>query len=78
MNNPQVVQSPIVNDFLKVKIDVHNELQLVPKLSLQVSVRETHKTLLVTHTMVDSNKQEIKKIISLSVILHYIHYCHPN
>ena len=45
MNHPQVVQSPIVNDDLKVKIDGHTEPQLVPKLLLQVSVRELHNNL---------------------------------
>ena len=30
MHHPQVVQSPIVNDYLKVKIDGHTEPQLVP------------------------------------------------
>ena len=40
MHHPQIVQSPIVNDFLKVKIDDHTEPQLVPKMLLQVSVRE--------------------------------------
>ena len=45
MHHPQVVQSPIVNDFLKVKIDGHNEPQLVPKLLLQVYVRELHSNL---------------------------------
>ena len=45
MNHPQVVKSPIVNDCLKVKIDGHNELQLFPKLLLQVSVRELHNNL---------------------------------
>ena len=34
--------------------------------------------LLVTQKMVDSKMQEIQIIISLSVILHYVHYCHPN
>ena len=28
--------------------------------------------------MVDSKKQDMKKIISFSVILHYVHYCHPH
>ena len=42
MHHPQVVQSPIVNDFLKVKIDGHTEPQLVPKLLLKVSFRELH------------------------------------
>ena len=45
MHHPQVVQSPIANDCLKVKIDSYTEPQLVPKLLLQVSVRELHKNL---------------------------------
>ena len=39
MHHPQVVQSPIFNDCMKVKNYVHTELQLVPKLLLQVSVQ---------------------------------------
>ena len=38
IHHPQVVQSPIVNDCLKVKIDGYTEPQLVPKLLLQMSV----------------------------------------
>ena len=34
--------------------------------------------LLVTQYMVESKKWYTQKIISLSVILHYVHYCHPN
>ena len=45
MHHPQVVQSPIVNDCLKVKIDGHTELQLVPIFLLRVSVRELHHNL---------------------------------
>ena len=45
MHHPQVVQSPIVNDFLKVNIDGHTEPQLVSKLLFQVSVRELHNNL---------------------------------
>ena len=45
MHHPQVVQSPIVNDCLKVKIDGHTEPQLVPKLLLHVSIRELHNNL---------------------------------
>ena len=45
MHNPQVVQSPIVNDCLKVNIDGHTEPQLVSKLLLHVSVRELHNSL---------------------------------
>ena len=43
--HPQVVQSPIPNDCLKVMFDDHTEPQLVPKLLLQVSVRELHSSL---------------------------------
>ena len=78
IHHPQVVKSPITNDCLKVEIDSLTEPQLVPKLLVQVSVREPHKTLLLTQTMVDSKKQQTQKIRSSSVILHYVHYCHPN
>ena len=45
MHHPKVVQSTIVNDCLKVKIDGLTEPQLVPKLLLQVSFRELHNDL---------------------------------
>ena len=45
MHHPQTVQSPIVNEYLKVKLDGHTEPQLFPKLLLQVSIRELHKNL---------------------------------
>ena len=45
MNHPQVVQSTIVNDLLKVKIDGHAEPQLLPKCLFQVYVRELHNNL---------------------------------
>ena len=45
MHYPQVVQSPIFNDCLKVKIDSHTEPQLFPKHLLRVSVREFHNNL---------------------------------
>ena len=45
MHHPQVVQPPIANDCLKVKIDSHTEPQLVPILLLQVSVKELHNNL---------------------------------
>ena len=44
--HPQVVQSPISNDCLKFMLDDQTEPQLVPKLLLQVSVREIHNSLL--------------------------------
>ena len=43
--HPQVVQSPISNYCLKVLLDDQTEPQLVPKLLFQVSVRETHNSL---------------------------------
>ena len=45
MNHPQLFQSPTVNDFLKVKIDVHTEPQQLKIFLLQVSVRELHNRL---------------------------------
>ena len=45
MNHPQVAKSPIINDCLKLKMDGHTEPQLVPKLLLQVSVRELYNNL---------------------------------
>ena len=43
--HPQVFQSPISNDCLKVMLDDQTEPQLVPKMLLQVSVRELHNSL---------------------------------
>ena len=45
MHHSQVLKFPIVNDCLKVKIDGHTELQLVPKMLLHVSVREINNNL---------------------------------
>ena len=45
MLHPQVVQSPISDDCMKVKIDGRTEPQLVPKLLLHVSVRELHNNI---------------------------------
>ena len=44
--HPQVVQSPIYIDCIKVMFDDQTEPQLVPKLLLRVSVRELHNILL--------------------------------
>ena len=78
MHHPQVVQSTIANDSLKVKFMVtlnHNFFQNCYCRCLS----ENFITILLTpQNMVDSNKQEMKMIISLSVILHYVQYCHPS
>ena len=44
-SHPQVVQSPISNDCTKVMFDDKTEPQLVPKLLLQVLIRELHNSL---------------------------------
>ena len=46
MYHPQVVQSPIFNDSLKVNIDGHTRPKIVPKLLLQVPVLELHTSLI--------------------------------
>ena len=43
--HPQVVQSPISNDCLKVMLDDQTEPQLVPIFLLQLSVREPYNSL---------------------------------
>ena len=43
--HPQDVQSLISNDYLKVMFDYQSEPQLVPKLLLQVSVRELNNSI---------------------------------
>ena len=58
MHLPLVVKSPIFNDFLKLNIDGHTEPQLVPKLLLQVSVRELHN-ILVSDSLDDGIKEEM-------------------
>ena len=45
MYHPQVVQSPIVNDCLKVKNYGDTEPQLVTKLLFKVSIREFHNSI---------------------------------
>ena len=53
MNHTQIVQSPIVNDCLKVKMDGHTEPQLVPKLLLQLSIRKIHNNIVSNAEMAD-------------------------
>ena len=45
IHHPQVFQSPIANDCLKVKIGGYNEPQLFPKLLLHVYITELHNNL---------------------------------
>ena len=69
--HPQVVQSPISNDFIKVMLDDQTEPQLVPKLLLQVSVRELHNSLVSDPNdggLRDSRDEDGKIIISDSTL----------
>ena len=63
--HPQVVQSPISNDCLKVVLDDQIEPQLVPKLLLQVYVRELHNRILSdpNHGGLKDARDEYGKII---------------
>ena len=68
---PQVVQSPIYNDFIKVMLDDQTEPQLVPKLLLQVSVRELHNSLVSDPNdggLKDARDEDGKIIISDSTL----------
>ena len=63
----QVVKSPISNDCLKFLLDDQTEPQLVPKLLLQVSVREPHNSLVSDPNDVglkDARDEDGKIIIS--------------
>ena len=69
--HPQVVQSPISNYCLKVMLDDQTETQLVPKLLLQVSVREIHNSLVSDPNDVglkDARDEDGKIIISDSIL----------
>ena len=55
-HHPQVLKSPISNDFLKLIFDDQTEPQMVLKLILQVSVRELHNKIIS-----DTNYDGIKK-----------------
>ena len=48
IQHPQVLQYPIANDCLEVFIDGPSEPHLVPKLLLQLYVRELHNSMVST------------------------------
>ena len=67
----QVVQSPISNYCLKVMLGDQTEPQLVPKLLLQVSVRELHNSLVSDPnygSIKDARDEDDKSIISDSTL----------
>ena len=71
--HPQVVQSPIYNDYLKVMFDDHTEPQIVPKLLLRVSVRELYNSLLSDPNDGGFKYARDEYVILLSVILILVH-----
>ena len=87
--HPQVVQSPISNDCLKVVLYDQTEPTLVPKLLLQVYVRELHNSLVSDPNdggLKDARDEDCEIIISDSTlrsllppqfkkILHVIRLC---
>ena len=62
------MQSPISNDCLKVSIDVQNENYIVPKLLLQVSIREIHNIMVIQTDEEYLWEARFKKIISDSAL----------
>ena len=76
-HHPQVVQSPLSNDCLKVMLDDQTEPQLVPNFLLRVSVRELHNSLVNDPNnggLKDSRDEDGKIIISDST-LHSLLQC---
>ena len=63
MHRPQVVQSPIFNDCLKVEIDGGTEPQLVPIIFCRCLSENFITILLATQTIMDLNNQEMNMII---------------
>ena len=64
--HPQVFLSPISNDCLKVIFDYQTEPQLVPKLLLQVFVREIHNSL-VSDPNDDGLKDDMDKENNITI-----------
>ena len=70
-HHPQVVQSPISNDCLKVVLDDQTKPQLVPTVLLQVSVMELHNSLVSDPNdggIKDSRDEDGKIVISDSTL----------
>ena len=69
--HPQVVQSPISNDCLKVVLDDQKEPQIDPNVLLRVSVRELHNSLVSDPNdggLKDARDYDVKIIISDSTL----------
>ena len=71
MHHPQVFLSPIFNDGLNANIDGHTRPQIVPKLLLQVYIRELHNSLVSDSDYIllkDSRNAYNNIIISISTL----------
>ena len=76
--HPQVVQSPISNDCLKVMLYDQTEPQLGPNCYLRCLLENYIITLWVTQMMVVSKMLGMKMVKLLSAIQHCVHCCHHN
>ena len=83
MNHPQVVQSPIFNDFMKVNIDGNTEPKIVPALLLQVYVQEIHNSLVsdpvdgrLKETRYENNNIIIRDYTSRSLLPPQLNFFH--
>ena len=70
--HPQVVQTRIYNDSLRVMFDDQKKSQLVPKLLLQVSVRELQNSLVTDPNCggIKDSRDEYYNIIISDYRLH--------
>ena len=71
LQNPQVVQSPIDNDCIKLYIDGQGEPELFPKLLFQVSVRELNNIMAIPPeegVLKEAREEEDNIIISDSTL----------
>ena len=75
MRHPQVLQLPIFNHCLKFNIYGHTRPQIVPKLLLQVFIRELHNSLVSEPD--DGGLKEARGTEN-TVIIHYFYYFQPN
>jgi hypothetical protein len=61
-NNPNMVQSPIMNDYVSVKDKSDPIVHKVPKLLLQITIRELHNNLI--HDLPEACKDGIPSFLS--------------
>ena len=72
LHHPQVVQSPILNNSLKVNIDVHTTLKLVKKLLLKILFQELYNSL-VSDPLYGGLKEA--RYVENNTIISYSTFC---